>query len=120
MSNPFIKALAWEARCWRLPGWRKAHPAGNGGQRSGKGSDPKTGERNLWVREGNRHLERKQRKNRCDLASRVLGLLPLIAKGVENAFLKVEGKEVILKGEVATEERKASLIKEAQAVAGPR
>jgi OOP family OmpA-OmpF porin len=49
----------------------------------------------------------------------VLGLLPLIAKGVENAFLKVEGKEVILKGEVATEERKASLIKEAQAVAGP-
>jgi OOP family OmpA-OmpF porin len=49
----------------------------------------------------------------------VLGLLSLMGKGVENAYLKVEGKEIILKGEVATEERKASLIKEAQAGAGP-
>jgi OOP family OmpA-OmpF porin len=49
----------------------------------------------------------------------VLGLLPLMSKGVENAYLKAEGKEIILKGEVATDERKASLIKEAQAGAGP-
>ena len=49
----------------------------------------------------------------------VLGLLPLMRKGVENAYLKAEGKEIILKGEVATDERKASLIKEAQAGAGP-
>jgi OOP family OmpA-OmpF porin len=49
----------------------------------------------------------------------VLGLLPLMGKGVENAYLKVEGKEILLKGEVATEERKARLIKEAQAGIGP-
>jgi OOP family OmpA-OmpF porin len=40
-------------------------------------------------------------------------------EGVENAYLKVEGKEMILKGEVGTDERKASLIKEAQAGVGP-
>jgi OOP family OmpA-OmpF porin len=49
----------------------------------------------------------------------VLGLLPLMREGVENAYLKVEGKEMILKGEVGTDERKASLIKEAQAGVGP-
>jgi OOP family OmpA-OmpF porin len=49
----------------------------------------------------------------------VLSLLPLMSKGVDNAYLKVEGKEIILKGEVATEERKAIVIKEAQAGAGP-
>jgi len=48
----------------------------------------------------------------------ILGLLPLMREGVENAYLKVEGKEIILKGEVATDERKASLVKEAQAGAG--
>jgi BON domain len=38
----------------------------------------------------------------------VLGLLPLMRKGVENSYLKAEGKQIILKGEVATDERCAN------------
>jgi len=49
----------------------------------------------------------------------VLGLFALLHQGVEDGYLKVEGREILLKGEVATDERKARLIKEAQAAVGP-
>jgi OOP family OmpA-OmpF porin len=48
-----------------------------------------------------------------------LGLLPLMRQGVQNAYMKLEGREIVLKGDVPTHHQKVNLLKEAQAAAGP-